>query len=292
MQSLKDDYIKFKNNGFDWQLTFGLPTRHIKNYFDETCSVAELLWANKQGKVYLLYSGGLDSEYALNVFLHLGMPVCPVIVQLNPGYNYHETKWAYDFCESKGLEPLVIDIDFDTFVTSGMMYEYAEKMESCLYHYSALAHAIDKLDGTIVLGEGEPYIRYMPDSKTWNVELYEYDYCIMKHLHNTKRQGIADFLSYSVEMHLAFLNDQRIVELANNQWPGKLGSNTSKVFVYNRHSNFNLTPRWKNHGYEIIEKSTIFTHEEFTRIKTLKGKWNGTYSMNYFEHLSQFGGQE
>lgn len=289
MQCLKDNYIEFQGNGADWKLSFKGPNRPIKTYFEETCLTAQMLWETKDHTVNLLYSGGMDSEYALNIFLHMGMPVRPVIIQLNPGYNYHETKWAYDFCESKGLEPLVIDIDFDHFVRSGRMYEYAVNMESCLYHYSAIAHAIDCLDGTIVLGEGEPYICYMSDSNSWNVELYEYDYCIMKHMSNTNRHGIADFLSYSVEMHLAFLQDQRISELANNQWPGKLGSNTSKVLVYNRHSGFDLVPRWKHHGYEVIEHSDIFSHEQFARFEQLKAQYDGLYSMNYHEHLKQFG---
>lgn len=289
MQCLKDDYIKFKNNGPNWHLTFGLPTRTVKSYFEETCKVAEFLWANKQGQIHLLYSGGLDSEYALNVFMHLGMSVRPVIVQLNPGYNYHETKWAYEFCESRNLDPVIIDIDFDRFVRSGMIYDYAVKMESCLYHYSALAYAIDQLDDTIVLGEGEPYICYMPETNSWNVELYEYDYCIMKHMRNTQRHGIADFLSYSIEMHLAFLNDQQISQLAHNQCPGKLGSNTSKVMVYNRHNNFNLVPRWKHHGYEVIEQSEIFSHEQFGRFEQLKAQYDGLYSVDYHKHLEQFG---
>lgn len=289
MESLKDNYIQFFGNGPDWKLNFGLPTRTVSNYFQETCLVAEHLWEQRQGSVNLLYSGGLDSEYALNVFLHLGMNVRPVIVNLKPAYNYHETRWAFDFCEAKGLNPIIIDINFDHFVQSGMMYEYAIKMESCLYHYSAIAHAIDQLDGTVVLGEGEPYICYVPESNSWNIELYEYDYCIMKHLKNTRRQGIADFLSYSIEMHLAFLRDQRIEELAANQWPGKLGSNTSKVVVYNRHSNFNIEPRWKHHGYEVIEKSQIFNHEDFAKCNQLKHKWNGIYSVDYYQHLAQFG---
>ena len=288
MQMLKDNYIKFVGNGPSWQIEFGQPTRQIKTYFEETCLAAEMLWAEREGTVHLLYSGGLDSEYALNVFTHMGMNIQPVIIQLNPAYNYHETKWAFDFCEAKGFTPVVIDIDFDHFVKSGMMYEYAVGMESCAYQYSSTAYAIDQLDGTITLGEGEPYICYMPESNSWNVEVYEYDYCIMKHLINKKRKGIADFLSYSVEMHLAFLKDQRIVELATNQHPGKLGSNTSKVMVYNRHSNFNIVPRWKHHGYEVIEKSEIFNHPAFAQCESLKSKWNGLYSINYHDHLNQF----
>lgn len=288
MQNLKDNYIKFAGNGPTWQLKFEQPTRPTKNYFEETCLTAEMLWAKREGTVHLLYSGGLDSEYVLNVFMHLGMNVQPVIIHLNPAYNYHETRWAFDFCEAKGLDPIVIDIDFDQFVSGGNMYNYAVGMESCLYHYAATAYAIDQLDGTIVLGDGEPYICYMPETKSWNVKIHESDYCIMRHLANTKRTGIANFLAHSMEMHLAFLKDQRIAELAANKWPGKLGSNTSKVIVYNRHNDFNIVPRWKHHGYEVIEKSEIFKHPEFKKFDSLKMQWDGLYSKDYYEHLKGF----
>lgn len=291
MQLLKDDYIKFKNNGVTWQLEFSNPLRQSKSYFEESCITAETVWNNREGPVHLLYSGGMDSEYVLNVFLSMGMNIVPVIIQLNPGYNYHETQWAFDFCKSKGLNPVIIDIDFDHFVSSGSMYNYALRMESSMYHYSAIAYAIDQIDGTIVLGEGEPYIRYMPENNSWNVEIYEYDYCIMKHLAINKRQGISNFLSYSAEMHLAFLQDPRIVELAANKWPGKLGSNTSKVLVYNRNANFNIVPRWKNHGYEVIEKLPIFEHSEFKKFDNLKMRWNGLYSVDYYSHINGFSAQ-
>jgi hypothetical protein len=110
----------------------------------------------------------------------------------------------------------------------------------------------------------------------------------MNHLVNTQRTGIADFLSYSVEMHLSFLQDKRIAELAANQWPGKLGSNTSKVLVYNRHNNFNIVPRGKHHGYEVIEHSEIFKHPEFLKFNDLKLQWDGLYSVDYYQHMKRF----
>ena len=87
---------------------------------------------------------------------------------------------------------------------------------------------------------------------------------------------------------MSFLKDQRIAELAANKWPGKLGSNTSKVMVYNRHSNFNIEPRWKNHGYELIERSAIFQDPEFEKCKQLKNQWGGQYSKDYYQHMAQF----
>jgi hypothetical protein len=254
------------------------------NYYQETLTAFEQVVSLKQGKLYLLYSGGVDSEYALSVLLAMGVDVTPVIVKLNPNYNYHEIQYAFKFCESKNLTPLVIDIDFDKFVTSGKILDLARSMNINIFHYSATAHAVSLLDGTVLLGDGEPYIRLVDDFN-WNVELHEYEFGIGNHFINQGIHGTPYLLRYTPEMMISFLNSQRIKELADNLHPGKLGSHSSKVFVYNEHSNFNLEIRTKQHGYEFIEKSEIFKHDVFKEFK----HWHSgiKYSKNYYKFLCE-----
>lgn len=288
MQLLKDNYLQFYGHGQNWKLSINGPACCPENYFLETCKAAEALWSARSGKVYLLYSGGIDSEYTLSIFRHLGMNVQPVIIRLLPNYNAHETRYAFEFCAANNIKPLIIDIDFDQFVKSGEIVNLAKEMECSIYHYSATAYAINQLDGTIVLGEGEPYIKLDTEQNQWNVEIHEYEFCIMRYMQKHNIPGIANFLAWSSEMRLAFLTDSRIAELAANQWPGKLGSNSSKIEVYNRHSKFNLLPRQKYHGYEHVEKSEIFNHLNFKEFDQLKQAWGGIYIENYHSHLTHY----
>jgi hypothetical protein len=260
-----------------------LPSTY-SNYYQETLRAFEHIVSLKQGKLYLLYSGGVDSEYALSVLLAMGVDVTPVIIKLNPNYNLHEIQYAFKFCESKNLTPLVIDIDFDTFVKSGKILDLARSMNINIFHYSATAHAVSLLDGTVLLGDGEPYIRLV-DDENWNVELYEYEFGIGNHFINQGIHGTPYLLRYTPEMMASFLNSQRIQELAANKHPGKLGSHSSKVFVYNEYSNFDLEIRTKQHGYEIIEQSEIFKHEVFREFTP----WHAgnKYSKNYYEFLCE-----
>jgi hypothetical protein len=72
---VKDNYIQSYGNGSNFTIEIDkLPTK-FNNYFKESCKSAEEIYSLKQGNLNLLYSGGVDSEYTLNVFLHLNISV-------------------------------------------------------------------------------------------------------------------------------------------------------------------------------------------------------------------------
>jgi hypothetical protein len=230
-----------------------------------------------------MYSGGVDSEYTLNVFLSLGMDVTPVIVRMNPYYNAHDFKYASDFCDSKNLKPLIIDIDLKKFVESGKILDIATAMRSSVYHYSTTAYAIGQLDGTVICGDGEPYINNQ--NGVWNVTMYEFDYALVNYYRDHGIYGTPHFNRYTPEMMSSFLTTNRMKELAENKHPGKLGSNSSKGIIYNEVSNFNLILRPKYHGFELVETSDLFKHEIFKEFDKLL--WTGIHHEEYYSFIKK-----
>jgi hypothetical protein len=285
----KNNYIRQYGTGNTFNIDIDpLPTK-FDNHFMESCKAAEEIYSNKQGKFHILYSGGIDSEHILSVFLHLGLDVIPVIIQLNDGYNKHDMKYAFQFCESKKLKPKIIDIDFNHFVKSGKMLSIAKNIKSEVYHMSATAYAANSLDGTVLLGDGEPYIKLNSNDNRWYLTIYEYDYAIANYFTQKGIYGTTHFGRWTPEMAVSFLVDERIQNLARNKFMGRLGSNSSKHYVYNRHSNFNLVVREKYTGYEIIEKSEIFKHESFEELNQFGKTCNGIYAKDYFELMQENG---
>jgi hypothetical protein len=280
----KNNYVVPLGTGDNFTISFSPLPSNFNNYFIESCIAAEEIYSLKQGKFYILYSGGLDSEYAISVFLHLKMDVTPVIINLNPNYNNFDTAYAIDFCNKHNLTPLIINLDFDKFVTSGKFLEVSKICRSEIYHRAATAHVAEQLSGTVLLGDGEPYIK--KNNSSWDVEIYQHDYAIWNYFVDKGIYGTTHFNSYTAEMMMSFLTDTRIVDLANDSIPGKLGSNSSKFIIYNRHSNFNLGERPKYHGYETIEKSKIFQHDAFKELEIVGTKWNGVYSKKYFDFVA------
>lgn len=282
----ENNYIRSKGSGSNFEVEID-PLPPCANYFKESCIAAKKIEASRSGKLHILYSGGIDSEFTMSVFHFLKINYTPVIIKFNNDYNYHDIKYALEFCKNKKIEPLIVDIDFDEFVKSGKLYDICESMKSSIHHRAVTAYVCSKLDGTVICGDGEPYLRINETNNDWDLKIFQHDYSIVNYFIDNKIYGTPHFNRYTPQMMRSFLEDQRIQQLVNNQIPGKLGSDSSKLIVYNRHSNFYIQSRPKFHGYETIEKSEIFKHDSFYVIKESFKKWDGVYKENYHKLMER-----
>lgn len=284
MELIKDNYAVPSGTGPTWRLDFSPATRPVRSFWEEINDMADYLYANKTGKIYLLYSGGMDSEFCFNLFLEKGFDFTPVIIRLQPNHNHHDLKYALDFCESKGVTPLIYDVDFDHFVKSGKIIEVAESMECSGHQIPVTMYVASQLDGFVVMGDCPPYISPDPETKVWSFIEIEHVWSILKYYKKHNVEGCPWFLTWSPELLLAYLTDPIYIALANNQVPGKLGSNTSKVQVYNRGNNFNIINRTKYTGYENVEVNELFKHENLKIFREqLVPKWGGLHKEDYFK---------
>jgi len=279
----ENNYITVRGSGNSFFVDISPITPGL-TYYKESLIAAEKIESIKTGKIYIMYSGGVDSEYTVSVFKDAGIDFTPVIIKFKNDYNSHDLEYALKFCRYKNLKPLIIDIDFDHFVKSGMMLEISKEIKSAVHHRAATAYAIGQLDGTVICGEGEPYLR-KNENDSWDVTIYQHDYAIVNYYKLYNIDGTPHFNRYTPEMMRTFLEDPRIKDLSLNQVPGKLGSDSSKYIIYNRDSNFELEERPKYHGYEKIEKLEIFKHESFNELYTLGKQWDGRWSLDYNEFL-------
>lgn len=269
-------------NGSTWHVRIDPPQQKVKSYYEEARATAEYVYANKDGHLFLLYSGGMDSEFVFSLFLELGFDFTPIIIKLNE-YNSHDLKYAFEFCESKGVTPKIVDLDFDNFVTSGKIVDIAQSIKCSGYQIPATMHIAEKLDGFVVLGNDPPYMKLDVENNVWRLEELELIHSILNFFKSRKLSGCPFFLSYTPEMMLSFLLDPTMVDLANHRIPGKLGTNTSKVYVYNNGSGYNLVNRPKYTGYEHVEKSEIFQHPNMKIFEEFSKVWGGAYYEPYHE---------
>ena len=99
--------------------------------------------------------------------------------------------------------------------------------------------------------------------------------------------GTIHFNRYTAEQFAAWITDPRMSELAYNIHNGKLGSNSSKYIIYNRHSPFQLVSRQKYTGYEFIEQSTILKHPNIIELINRGKDYNGTCAISYKEFIQR-----
>lgn len=278
----KNNYLRTYGSGKNFKVEIDSPKNKNSNYHSTCLELAEQVYQSRQGKLHLMYSGGVDSEYVLSIFLSLGIEITPVIVRLKPNYNYHDIKYAFDFCESKNLNPIIIDIDFDTFVKSGKIVDMATEYQIAAYQFPSTFYAMSKLDGTVISGNhGPPHLSLDSTSNVWHVDEIEPYQTVLKYFEKNKIHGYPFFLVYTAEQYLSFLEHPIMQNLVNNKYPGKLGNNSTKKFVYNAISNFNLIDRVKFTGYECIESSQIFQHPNLNCFEEFKKQWWGRWSQPY-----------
>jgi hypothetical protein len=280
---IKNNFITHSGSGPTWAMNVAPLPKTFDNYFVESCKAAEEIYSLKEGPLHLMYSGGIDSEHALSVFLHMGMNITPVIVRLLPNYNDHDISYALKFCESKNIKPIIIDIYFDNFVKSGKLEETNKIIKTSVLGRATTCYAMGLVDGSIICGEGDPHIVKDEDTGIWYFNEVEHSYTLENYMEYKGIDGTIFFNGYTPEMFSSFLTDPRMRDLADNKIPGKLGSYSSKHIMYNRHSNFNLEERPKYNGYEKIINSEIAKHPTIEKCLLEEIDLNGYFRINYHD---------
>lgn len=262
------NYYTVKGSGSKFDIEISRCCRSVGNYQDELIKNAQFISKNTDKKIYVFYSGGLDSEYVLRIFLHLNIKIIPVIVCLEPNYNSFDTIYAYNFCKKYNLEPLIINFDFDSFVYSGEFLEIAKSAKCIVYQYPVFLKLSREIDGTIIFGSDQPHLFKDDDTEIWYFDERER---IMSVWHNWFEQnnisGTPSFLNYSPETLLSFLHEPRVIDLISNKVAGRKGTSSSKFMIYNRHFK-DIESRSKYDGFEIIRSSKIFDHPDIQSVKT------------------------
>ena len=304
VELIKDNYLRGSGSGATWHVDIDPPKRKVKSYFEETLITSEYMYANKTGKLLLMLSGGLDSEYVFRIFRHLKFDFTPVIIRLigkhyPTDYNAKDTVQGFRLCKTYDIEPIVIDFDFEEFFNSGEIFEIMHTWKCKGVGVATLCKVAESLDGFTVMGNDPPYLRYNKLTKEWQLEEEELIHTLLRFYQGKNLQGCPFLLSYTPEMMLSFLLDPRIVDLANGKFPGKEGTNSSKSYVFNNGSEFNMEhydvnlakkfaqgemadviiPRYKQNGFETIINIPYFRKRIYADGACTR--YTGCYKENY-----------
>ena len=280
-----NDYFTTSGTGNDWIVNIKKCNRlDVKDFHDEAVAAAQIIYDTATSPITLMFSGGLDGEFMLNVFKTAKIPFKVAIISYG-SYNAHDTEFAFNYCASHNITPIVVDLDINNFIESGKIYDIADSVKCCAYQMPSIMHGISQLDGTIIMANGEPYIKNF--DSIWMYEETERVNSYMKWYRDQKIDGTPDFLRYTPEMTMSFLQETRVKELVANKHPGKLSTRTSKPIIYSKHYTFSNRPKYT--GWEQIEKTPLMNNEVFSKFDYLKLHHNGDFKIEYsrlLDHLS------
>ncbi len=212
----------------------------------------------------------------IRIFKDAKIPFKVAIINYND-FNSHDTMYAYDFCEQFNINPIIVDIDIKKFITSGKIYDIAKNAKCCAYQMPSVMYGITKLDGIILMANGEPYIKKY--NSEWRWQETERVNSYMNWYKQQQINGTPDFLRYTPEMTVGFLQNSNIKKIVNNEHLNKSSSRTTKFNIYSEYYRF--TPRKKYTGWELIEKTSLMNNEVFLEIEKLKKFYNGSYEVEY-----------
>lgn len=276
------NYFRTFSRGLTWGVEVDQPSRAPGSYFEETVNSVEMIWEQRQSPLYLLYSGGLDSEYMLAVMKHMGIRFTPVILRIQPDINTQDYKEAVAFCNSINVSYYTIDLDFKKFVDSGEINRIANEAECCTFEMASTMWLTTQLDGTCVTGNLEPYIIYDRDTKKFAIEELEYIHSITKYWMKHDLPGTPASMCYTAEQFLAFLLEPGVKNYVSQPYSGGVRNiSRRKIDVYNNQPFFKLRERDKRTGFEVVRSGEMYTHPNIQLIQKSSEKWGGQQHFDY-----------
>ena len=277
-----NDYYTTSGNGDTWAVHLKPCTQKSTTYYAECIRAAKLIAEESSKQIVLMFSGGIDSEFMLNIFKDAQVDFKVAIISYGK-WNKHDARYAVDYCKLHGIVPDIIDLDLEKFITSGLIYEIAEKGKCSAYQLTSVMHGISQIDGAVIMANGEPEVNLMPDS-TWHWAETERINSYMNWYTSQGIDGTPDFMRYTPEQTVSFLNEPLVKQLINgeleNQWhTGLINTSVSiKHALFNQH--FNQVKRQKYTGWEYLERCPMFQQVD-DGFRTFRQRFNGDFRLDY-----------
>lgn len=211
--------------------------------------------------VYLLLSGGADSEVAARAFLDAGVPFTAAILKYKDNANQHESVFAHRLCKQYSIPVLEIQLDPVAFFESEEFDTITSVSQTRSGQLACTMWGAKQIPGYVVLGQGEPYL-YRQFGKWWFREREMicswYKYWVFSGIH-----GAAGFHQYTPDQMLAYLTDPIVLKMISDNAPAgnDLANNADvKHLLYQTHyADSSLLNRTKYTGFEKLPIAEIIS---------------------------------
>jgi len=252
-----------------WNVKYGRCERYPLDFRSECVRAANLIRESTNKDIYILLSGGVDSEIVTRSFIEAGIPITCLIARFNDDMNEHDIGYAFDFCIEYDQKYKVIDIDIYDF-WSNELYKYAS-MSKCISPQLALPMWLsDQVDGYTIIGAGECY---MVQNSDCELELWEKEKIASwyRHYMVNDKEGCPGFFQYTPELMLSFINHEIIAN------PDDRSEGCSTYYDKNKlyHHFWDMTKRPIYTGFEKFKEWDYNLYRPYLENKF--GDYNGVH---------------
>ena len=210
------------------------------NWREANNLAAVRIYEKKVGDIYVLLSGGMDSEICLKSFVDQKLPVKTISLKFLDIDQSKELEHINRIVKEYDVPHHFEEIHVKKFVTSSEFLNTIDNIKCVSPIIGCHLWLANQLEGTPVIAQGEVHLKkeipedYIPGKSeylksSWHLYESERLCSIYQNFINRGKPAIPGFFQYLPEQFLSFLTLNPILtQLVNNQLIGKLGTRSSK----------------------------------------------------------------
>lgn len=260
------------NEAQKWFVDYGPCTQEPMDFKEECFRAAKIISEKHPGNVWVLFSGGVDSEVALRSFVEQGLPVKVAIARFANDLNIHDISYAVIVCEKLKVPYYFFELNLLEFWSTEAI-RFAERTYCTSPQLLTTMWLADQVPGYPVLGSGEClFVKRTPEGYIPGVSPYEESPWDLwekekiaswyRHFMVNERNACPGFFQYTPELMLSYLLDPYVYALIESKIPGKLTTESSKLAIYQQH--FDLLDRPKFTGFERVQAEDAVFRAQLT----------------------------
>jgi hypothetical protein len=272
------NHIQFVSSTETWSARYGRCRRPVQSFRQECLMTARLIASKTHQPIWVLFSGGLDSEVVAQSFELAAVPFHIAIMRFSQDLNQHDIEWAVKACQKNKWPFTFFDLDIHQFWEKNLL-QYSIPSKCISPQLAATMWLMDQVEGYPVLGSGECLLT-RPDSHCYDWSLVEKEKVASwyRFLEYRKKNGCAGFFQYTPEIMLSALDDPFLKNWTRDPSHRQLSNAAIKYDLYSQH--FELEKREKYTGFEKLAQSDSYYR---AILKELMPNYDRVYKTEYFE---------
>lgn len=220
-----------------WCFKYDKLKRKPLGFKEECILTAKKIREDTNLPIYVCMSGGLDSTVVAESFRLAGINFTAAIMRFEDSLNYHDIKYAFEYCKRYNIPFKVFDINVEEFLEKNLL-EYSIPCHGKSPQWAVQNWLLDQIDGYPIFGNGPPltWKGEHPVTKSQGIKTTEWslDECESAQTmewwleYRGNREGCIRFFRYTTEIKVASLIDPVMVD-----WMSKYkNEETMSIYEY------------------------------------------------------------
>lgn len=235
-----------------------------KSFVRSLIETANTLYLRHKNEFCIFLSGGLDSEVACRIFSLSMLKYQPIIIKFKDDKNIIDVSKALKLCNELEICPKIIDFDPVKFFIDEEWKRIAVEYQAYTFYQQLLLYVAEQLQSPMItIDEIEISKQY----KSWTFSKKEdQDGCWHRFIEKTNIPAYNNFYTYDPATIAAFLDNQTVTRLVNDEIFGKLSWSSSKHQIYTELTGWKMNNRTKITGMENMMYIWTYVEEETSKL--------------------------